>query len=64
VMEQSLAHLVASGIISYEDACAASVHPDEIAGLAQRGQFDPDLPPPAHFVVGASAPGATSESLG
>jgi twitching motility protein PilT len=62
VMEQSLAHLVAAGIISYEDACAASVHPDEIAGLAQRGQFDPDLPAPAHFVVGASAPGAPGAS--
>jgi twitching motility protein PilT len=58
VMEQSLASLVQSGIISYEDALAASVHPDEIAGLAQHGEFDPDIPPPAHFVVGAGAPGA------
>ena len=57
VMEQSLARLVAAGIITYEDACAASVHPDEISGLAQRGQFDPDLPAPAHFVVGAGTPG-------
>lgn len=60
VMEQSLAKLIAMGIITYEDAVAASVHPDEIAGLAQRGQFDPDLPEPAYFVVGASAPGAVS----
>ena len=33
VMEQSLASLIQSGVISYEDAVAASVHPDEIAGL-------------------------------
>ena len=58
VMEQSLASLVQSGIISYEDAMSASVHPDEIAGLAQHGHFDPDIAPPAHFVVGAGAPGA------
>lgn len=57
VMEQSLAKLVSMGIVTYEDAVAASVHPDEIAGLAQHGQFDPDLPEPAFFVVGASAPG-------
>lgn len=60
VMEQSLAKLVSMGIITYEDAIAASVHPDEIAGLAQHGQFDPDIPDPAHFVVGASAPGANA----
>ncbi len=34
VMEQSLAALIQAGVISYEDAVAASVHPDEIAGLA------------------------------
>jgi len=34
VMEQSLAHLVQNGIITYEEAVAASVHPEEIAGLA------------------------------
>jgi len=58
VMEQSLAALVAGGVITYEDALDASVHPDEIAGLAQHRQFDPDLAAPGHFVVGASAPGA------
>lgn len=62
VLEQSLAMLVAKGIITYEDAIAASVHPDEIAGLAKHGQFDADLPEPAHFVVGASAPGAVNIS--
>ncbi|CAN5428025.1 type IV pilus twitching motility protein PilT [soil metagenome] len=62
VMEQSLAKLVASGIITYEDALAASVHPDEISGLAAGNQFDPDVPPPAHFVVGASAPGSNNAS--
>lgn len=56
-MEQSLAALVARGIITYDDAVSASVHPDEIAGLAQRA-IDPDIPAPAHFVVGAGAPGA------
>lgn len=60
VMEQSLAKLVSMGIVTYEDAVAASVHPDEIAGLAQHGQFDPDLPEPAYFVVGAGAPGQTN----
>lgn len=60
VMEQSLAKLVSLGIITYDDAVAASVHPDEIAGLAQHGHFDPDIPDPAHFVVGASAPGANA----
>lgn len=58
-MEQSLAALVARGIVTYEDAVAASVHPEEIAGLAQRA-IDPDIPDPAHFVVGASAPGQAS----
>ena len=59
VMEQSLAALIASGVISYEDAIEASVHPDEISGLAaQPGNLDPDIPAPAHFVVGAGAPGA------
>ncbi len=58
VMEQSLASLISSGIITNEDALAASVHPDEIAGLMTHNQFDPDIAPPAHFVVGASAPGA------
>ncbi|MEI2638278.1 MAG: type IV pilus twitching motility protein PilT [Microthrixaceae bacterium] len=58
VMEQSLAKLVTRGIITHEDAMAASIYPDEIAGLAQHGQFDQDIPEPAHFVVGASAPGA------
>lgn len=61
-LEQSLANLVAKGIVTYEDACAASVHPDEIAGLAQHGQIDPDVPNPAHFVVGASAPGQVNIS--
>ena len=56
VMEQSLAALVASNIISYEDACDASVHPDEISGLST-GHDAVDAPP-AHFVVGAGAPGA------
>lgn len=58
VMEQSLAHLVASGIISYEDACAASVHPEEISGLMTQHQAVASMPEPAHFVVGAGAPGA------
>ena len=58
VMEQSLAALVAANVISYDDALAASVHPDEISGLATHGDLDPDIPPPAHFVVGAGAPGA------
>ena len=61
VMEQSLAALVAANVISYEDAVAASVHPDEISGLATHGATDPDVPPPAHFVVGAGAPGATGQ---
>lgn len=33
VLEQSLGHLVGQGVISYEDAVAASVHPEDIAGL-------------------------------
>lgn len=60
-MEQSLAALVARGIVTYEDAVAASIHPEEIAGLAQRA-IDPDVPEPAHFVVGASAPGAVTSA--
>jgi hypothetical protein len=37
----------------------ASVHPDEISGLMTHNQqLDPDVPAPAHFVVGAGAPGA------
>ena len=58
VMEQSLAALVHRGIISYEDAVGASVYPDEIAGMAAHSATDPDVPEPAHFVVGAGAPGA------
>jgi len=58
VMEQSLAALINAGVITYEDAMAASVHPEEIAGLVSHHQIDPDVPPPAHFVVGAGAPGA------
>jgi twitching motility protein PilT len=33
VMEQHLAQLISTGIISYEDAVAASVHPEDISGL-------------------------------
>jgi twitching motility protein PilT len=33
VLEQHLAQLVAHGVISYEDACYASIHPEDIAGL-------------------------------
>ena len=33
VLEQSLGHLVANHVISYEDAVSASVHPEDIAGL-------------------------------
>ena len=33
VLEQSLGNLVKSGVISLEEALAASVHPDDIAGL-------------------------------
>lgn len=62
VLEQSLAHLVHNGLITYEDALEASVHPDEIAGLTTAGVFDPDVPAPAHFVVGASAPGAPQQA--
>ena len=58
VLEQSLAALVHAGIISYEDALDASIYPDEIAGMSAHGATDPDVPPPAHFVVGAGAPGA------
>ncbi len=58
VLEQSLASLIHRNVITYEDAMAASVYPDEIAGLSTHGQFDPDIPAPAHFVVGAGTPGA------
>jgi Tfp pilus assembly ATPase PilU len=34
VLEQHLASLVAAGTITYEDAVAASVHPEDIAGMA------------------------------
>ena len=34
VLEQSLARLIDAGVISVEDAMAASVHPEDIAGLA------------------------------
>jgi len=64
VMEQSLAALISSGVITYEDAVAASVYPDDISGLLTRDHLDPDIPPPAHFVVGASAPGAPQQSVG
>ncbi len=33
VLEQHLAQLISSGVISYEDAVYASVHPEDIAGL-------------------------------
>ncbi len=59
VMEQSLASLVHRQIITYEDAVAASVHPDEIAGFASHVETDPDIPEPAHFKLGASGAGAT-----
>jgi len=58
VLEQSLAALIAANLITYEDAVAVSVHPDDIAGLVAHGGIDPSLMPlPAHYVVGASAPG-------
>ena len=34
VLEQHLASLVAAGTITYEDAVASSVHPEDIAGMA------------------------------
>jgi twitching motility protein PilT len=58
VMEQSLASLVHRQIITEEDAVAASVYPDDIATFASHVTFDPDIPEPAHFVVGAEAGGA------
>lgn len=58
VMEQSLAALINAGIITHEDAMAASVHPEEISGLMTHNQMPEDMAPPAHFVVGAGAPGA------
>jgi twitching motility protein PilT len=36
VLEQSLSRLVSGGLISMEDAMEASVHPEDIASLAQR----------------------------
>ena len=33
VLEQHLAQLISSGVISYEDAVYASVHPEDISGL-------------------------------
>ena len=62
VMEQSLASLVAGGVITHEDAIAASVYPEEISGLTAHGGGNPEVPPPAHFVVGSSAPGAPVEA--
>lgn len=62
VLEQSLASLISRGVITYDDAVAASVHPEEIAGLAAQ-QPAADLPPPAHFVVGAGAPGAPGSAV-
>ena len=58
VMEQSLAALVHRQIITYEDAIAASVYPDEIAGFASHVETDPDIPEPAHFKIGARSLGA------
>lgn len=58
VMEQSLAALVGQGMITYEDAIAASVHPEEIAGLVNH-QAPSGMGPQAHFTVGAGAPGAS-----
>ncbi len=37
VMEQSLGALVQQGVITYEEAMEASVHPEEIAGLSAHG---------------------------
>jgi twitching motility protein PilT len=42
VLEQHLAQLISAGIIAYEDAVAASVHPEDIAGLAP--QHAPGIP--------------------
>ena len=58
VMEQSLAALVQRGTVSHDDAVAASVYPDDIAAFAAHTHLDPDVPEPAHFVVGAGATGA------
>ncbi len=59
VLEQSLAALVAANVITYDDAMSVSVHPDDIAGLVAHGEVDHSvMPVPAHYVVGASAPGA------
>lgn len=59
ILEQSLGALVAAGIVTYEDAVAASVYPEEIAGLAQRVQPGTLPTEPAHFVVGSSASSTT-----
>jgi twitching motility protein PilT len=37
VIEQSLGQLVQAGVITYEEAVLASVHPEEIAGLSATG---------------------------
>ena len=58
VMEQSLASLVHRQVITYEDAVAASVYPDEIAGFASHVTSDPDIPSPAHFKLGAAGSGS------
>jgi len=59
VLEQSLAALVAANVITYDDAMSVSVHTDDIAGLVAHGEVDHSvIPTPAHYVVGASAPGA------
>lgn len=34
VLEQSLGHLVANGVISHDEAMAASIHPEDIVGLS------------------------------
>ena len=58
-IEQSLAAMVQAGVATYDDAMAASVHPDEIAGLAQHGEANPAMGAmPAQFVVGAGTTGS------
>lgn len=52
------------GLVAGLRSVAASVYPDDISGLLTRDHLDPDIPPPAHFVVGASAPGAPQQSVG
>ncbi len=56
VLEQSLAQLVAAGVITLEDAQSNSVHPEEIAGLAA-GHQQVNAPIPGHYVIGSA--GAT-----